>query len=84
MKAVIGSLAILAVLWGSGAEAGIFKKKNPQPKAIDTPYVRPKIDDAHKFGHHGGRHRERPLEWGGKWEQIFAPHPIRVGHYMDF
>ncbi len=76
MKLRIASLALLAVVLASRVEA-----RSQEPKAVDTPYVRPKIDDAHKFGHHGGRHRYRSIEWGSEWKQVFRFHQIVQGHY---
>ena len=73
MKLLAAGIAVL-LLTSAGAEAGLFgssKSKPKLPKPIDSPVVRPKVQDAHKAGKRVGRHSDRFLrpDWGAAWHQ---------------
>jgi hypothetical protein len=74
MKLLAAGIALL-LLSSSGAEAGLFgsgKSKPKLPKPIDSPIVRPKVQDAHKAGKRAGNHPEKyqRSDYGAEWGNI--------------
>ena len=84
MRLLGGSLAIAALLLGgSGAEAGLFGKKDKLPKPIDSPVLRPKLKESHKINK--SRHPERYQKegWGADTQQRMFNYPSRpMPHYQ--
>jgi len=50
MKVMVGLVALGLLLGASGAEAGLFGSKKKLPRPIDSPVVRPKVQEGHKPG----------------------------------
>jgi hypothetical protein len=50
MKSIVGLVALGLLLGASGAEAGLFGSKKKLPRPIDSPIVRPKVQEGHKPG----------------------------------
>ena len=69
MKLLTAGIALL-LLSSAGAEAGPSKPKLPKP--IDSPIVRPKVQDHHKAGKRAGNHPEKyqSAEYGAEWGKI--------------
>lgn len=67
MKRLAGLLVVL-VLAAPAAEAARVKL----PKPIDSPVVRPKVQDDHKPGKRAGNHpaRYQRSEYSNEWRQI--------------
>ena len=74
MKLLAAGIALL-LLSSGGAEAGLFgssKSKPKLPKPIDSPIVRPKVQDSHKAGKRAGNHPEKfqHADYGAEWGKI--------------
>ncbi len=81
MKSRMVAIGLGLLLVATAAEAGWFSRRNDSPKAVDSPIVRPKVKDAHKFGqmvHHPGAKYRHP-EWGSNWTR--AP-KARDAHFV--
>jgi len=50
MKVMVGLVALGLLLGASGAEAGLFGSKKKLPRPIDSPVLRPKVQEGHKPG----------------------------------
>jgi hypothetical protein len=85
MRLLGGCLALAALLLGgSGAEAGLFGKKDKLPKPIDSPVLRPKVKESHKIkkSHHPSRYQKD--SWGATTQEQVFRHPSRpVPHYLN-
>ena len=87
MKLLAAGIALL-LLSSAGAEAGLFgssKSKPKLPKPIDSPVVRPKVQDAHKAGKRAGQHPDRFLrpDYGAVWGQTLnLRHQHEVPEYL--
>ena len=83
-KAIASAVVALGLLAAASAEAGWFHGSDKLPRAIDSPIVRPKVQEGHKVFHNMKsrlKQDERP-EWGAQWNQIFKYPEVRpTGHY---
>jgi len=83
MKLLGGSLALALLLAGSGAEAGLFGKKDKLPKPIDSPVLRPKVKESHKIKKTNHPRRYEKEGWGSDSHRFFD-HPARpMPHYQQ-
>ena len=85
MRILIASAVLTIGLLGSGvADAGWFKGTNSLPRPIDSPVVRPKLQEDHKITHNlrPRLKEDGRIGWGAQWNQIFRlPETRPVGHY---
>jgi hypothetical protein len=56
MRPVAVAVSLLLLLTASGVEAWPGRRHPKLPRAIDSPIVRPKVQEGHKAGKKSGRH----------------------------
>jgi hypothetical protein len=68
----------------AGAEAGLFGGRAKRPRAVDSPRVRPKVEEAHKIGYSSKAHpaKVQRIEWGSDWKRLKKPQRAPRGHYL--
>jgi hypothetical protein len=69
----------ILLLSASAADAWPWSRKSKFPRAIDSPVVRPKVQQGHKAGKQGGRHDDKFTRQGwGEDKAVYrlkdAPH----------
>lgn len=80
------SIALGLLLLASTTEAGWLgwaRRTERPPQALDSPIIRPKVQEAHKQGHRVGRHSVKYLRWEWGREQILIkPAPGHFDHFL--
>jgi hypothetical protein len=86
IRAGVAALTLLAL--ASGAEAGVFGflggGPSKFPQAVDSPRVRPKVEESHKFGARFKAHKGKlqSPEWGADWKRMKRRQRAPQGHYL--
>ena len=67
MKLVTALVALLFLAGAASSDAGWFSGRK-LPKPIDTPRIRPKVDESHK----AGKKQRHPTDYTG-WSHLAVP-----------
>ena len=84
MRLRFGWMTLAVLLACPLAQAAWWGGGDKLPRPIDSPMLRPKVQEAHKFSGALKRHpaKLQDARWG-RQTVIFKPVPKRVGHYMN-
>jgi len=78
----VALLVLSAVGLAATAQAGLFGHKNQEPRAVDSPVVRPKVKEEHKIPHQIHPSKYNDPTWGNLWKQVFRTGEPHFDHYL--